>query len=225
MGDYEALKNHQQELIRKALRGSCFLAPITAGPIVNLTQVTGIAPDEVIDLADLPEEWDDLGILTADGASFSRDVSTSNVTSWGYVSPTRTDVTTDTSTMTVAGQETKKLTLELGTGVDLTGATPAAGTGEISIAKPAAPKSRSWRALALAVDDGDAGEIYVGRFLPRAKVSSYAEQAFASGDNPITWGATLTGEMDSTLGYSERWLFGGPGWAPLLVKMGFPALV
>ena len=68
------------------------------------------------------------------------------------------------------------------------------------------------RGVLLAVDENDSGEIYIARFLPRAKVNSYAEQNFGSGDDPVTWGVTLIGEEDSDLGYSEQWIFGGAGW-------------
>ena len=220
MPSYEALKNKQTELIRKSLDGSVFLADITADPIASLTSYVA-GPPPVISLAPLPTDWDDLGWLTGDGAQFSRDVSSSEVQSWGSVTPTRTDVTADTSTLTVVAQETKLLTIGLATGADLSGIAPAAQTGEVSIAKPSRPKSKHYRVLSLAVDQGDAGEIYVARFLPRAKVSGYAEQSFGGGDDPITWGVTLTGEEDSTLGYSERWIFGGAGWNALLTDMGF----
>jgi hypothetical protein len=217
---YEELKNKQTELIRKALEGSVFLADVTAAPIADLTSYTA-GPPVTIDLAPLPTEWDDLGWLSNDGAAFSRDVSTSDVTSWGSVSPTRSDVTADTSTLTVVAQETKLLTIGLATGADLAAVTPAANTGEVSIENPARPSSKFYRVLSLAVDLGDAGEIYIGRFMPRAKVTSYAEQSFGGGDDPISWGVTFTGYEDSVLGYSERWIFGGPGWNALLTEMGF----
>lgn len=220
MASYDALKNKQTELIRKALDGSAFIGKITDPAIVNLTTYTA-GPPAVIDLTPLPTGWDDLGWLTSDGAQFARDVATSEVTSWGSVSPTRTDITSDTTTLTVTAQETKLLTIGLATGADLSAVVPAANTGEVSIAKPSRPSSRYYRVLSLAVDQADAGEVFIGRFLPRAKVTSYAEQAFAGGDDPITWGVTFTGEEDSTLGYSERWLFGGPGWNALLADMGF----
>jgi len=220
VADYEALKNKQTELIRKALDGSVFVADVTAAAITNLTTYTA-GPPAVIDLTPLPTDYDDLGWLTNDGAQFSRDVSASEVTSWGSVTPTRTDVTSDSTTMTVTAQETKLLTIGMATGADLSGITPAVNTGEVSIAKPARPKSKHYRVLSLAVDQGDAGEIYIARFLPRAKVTGYSEQSFGGGDDPITWGVTMTGEEDSTLGYSERWIFGGPGWNALLVPMGF----
>lgn len=224
MPSYDALKKKQSELIRKALDGSVFLAPVTADAITTLTEATGVAPDQVIDLAPLPALYEDLGWLTGDGAGFSRDVSSSDVTSWGSVTPTRSDITADTTTLTVTAQETKLLTIGLATGADLSAATPDAVTGEIRVAKPARAKSKTYRALSVAVDNGDFGEIYVARFLPRAKVTGYSEQAFGAGDDPITWGVTLTGEIDSDLGFSEQWMFGGPGWAPILEDMGFPAL-
>ncbi len=219
---YEELKNKQTELIRKALEGSVFLADVSADPIAELTNYTA-GPPVSIDLAPLPTAWDDLGWLSNDGAAFSRDVSTSDVTSWGSVSPTRSDVTSDTSTLTVVAQETKLLTIGLATGADLAAVTADAQTGEVSIEKPARPSSKFYRVLSLAVDLGDAGEIYVGRFMPRAKVTSYAEQSFGGGDDPISWGVTFTGYEDSVLGYSERWIFGGPGWQALLTEMGFGA--
>lgn len=226
MADYQALKNKQTELIRKALDGSVFVAPISADAIDELTTYTPpvVGPPAIpaiIDLTPLPLTYEDLGWLSADGAQFSRDVSSSEVTSWGSVSPTRTDITADTTTLTVTAQETKLLTIGMATGADLSTITPATDTGEVSIAKPARPKSKHYRVLSLAVDQGDGGEIYIARFLPRAKVTSYAEQSFGSGDDPVTWGVTFTGEEDSDLGYSERWIFAGPGWNALLAEMSF----
>lgn len=230
MANYEDLKNKQTELIRKALDGSVFLSDdlASASAITALTTFTPAsagppAVPESIDLAPLPASYDDLGWLTNEGAQFSRDVATSEVTSFGSVSPTRTDVTSDSTTMSVTAQETKLLTIGLFTGADLSALTTDAQTGELSIAKPSRPKSRHYRVLSLAVDQGDAGEIYIARFLPRAKVTGYSEQAFGGGDDPITWGVTFTGEEDSDLGFSERWFFGGPGWKALLTDMGFGA--
>jgi hypothetical protein len=219
--NYDALKNKKAELIRKALDGSVFLAPVSADPIADLTAATGTAPNQVISLVALPDDWDDLGYLSEDGAAFARDVATSEVTSWGSTTATRTDVTSDSSALTVVCQETKLLTVGLATGADLANLTVDPVTGELSIAKPVRPKSRHWRALSLAVDEGEGGEIYIARFLPRAKPSSYAEQTFGGGDDPITWGVTLQGEVDSDLGYSERWIFGGQGWKALTTEMGF----
>lgn len=222
MPDFAALANKQQELVRKSLDGSAFIAAPTAAPIANLTTYTA-GPPAVISLTELPADWDDLGLLTGDGMAFSRDVTTSDVTSFGRTTPTRTDITADTTTVTVACQETKLLTIGLATGLDLANVVADPNTGEVRVSKPLRPASKHWRVLTVSVDEGDAGEIYIARFFPNAKVTSYAEQAFTNGDEALTWGVTLTGEADDTLGYSEQWLFGGPGWNALLTQMGFTA--
>lgn len=221
MANYQdTLRNKQQELIRKALDGSVFLGKITDPAITTLTQ-DSVATPGTPEIAPLPAGWDDLGWLTGDGAQFSRDVSTAEVQSWGSVSPTRTDITSDSTSLTVVCQETKLLTLGLATGADLANIVADATTGEVKIAKPVRPKSKHYRALSVAVDENESGEIYIARFLPRAKVTSYAEQSYGAGDDPVTWGVTLVGEEDSDLGYSESWLFGGPGWKAILTDMGF----
>lgn len=197
-------------------------APGTIAADLHLTPgQRAVGYDAGINLKLLPVGMDDLGWLTTDGAAFSRDVATSDVQSWGSVTPTRSDVTSDTSTMAVTAQETKLLTIGLATGADLAAISPDFQTGEVRIEKPTRPASKHYRALSFAVDIGDGGEIYVARYFPRAKVTNYAEQAMGGGDDPISWGVTLTGEEDSDLGFSESWLFGGPGWNALLEDMGF----
>lgn len=220
MPTFAALQKVQSELIRKAKSGSAFIAPVTATAISE-TFVTGATSA----LAALPTGYEDLGWLSNDGMSFSRDVSTADVTSFGSVSPTRSDVTSDTSTVTVTCQETKLQTIGLATGADLTSIkTPTASTGAVMVRKPIAPTSKFYRLFCISKDDGDAGDIYIARFFPRAKVTSFSEQAFGGGDDPISWGVTMTGYPDSTLGFTEAWLFGGPGWKALAVQMGFDAV-
>lgn len=212
----DTLKNKQSELIRKALDGSVFAAVVTADPIDKLT--TGATADVV----PFPVEYDDLGHLTNDGAQFSREVAQSEITSWGQVTPTRTDITSDTSTLQVTMQETKLLTIGIYTGVDEAAIVADPVTGEVSIEKATRPASKHYRVLSLAEDQGDFGPIYMARFLPRAKVTNYAEQNFGGGDEAVPYGVTFTGEVDSELGYSERWIFGGPGWRGLLQAMKIP---
>lgn len=220
---YDTLKKKQTELIRKALDGSAFIASVDAPTITQLTDPTNslLAPLPTTGTPSMP--WGDLGFLSADGAQFSRDVSTADITSWGSVAPTRSDVTADSSTLTVACQETNIRTIGLSTGADMSSVTPTTGSGEVQIKKPSRPSGRFYRVLSLAVDQGDGGEIYIGRYMPRAKVTGFSEQSFGGGDDPIMWGVTFTGYEDSTLGFSESWIFGGPGWKALLTKMGFPA--
>lgn len=226
MPSYDALANKQRALIRKALDGSVFRAPyLTAAgaPTAQIAALTAYTagPPAVIDLVALPANWDDLGLLTTDGASFAQDTTTSDVQSWGSVTPTRSDIVSDTTTLTVVAQETKASTIGIYTGLDAAAATPATNTGEISLPKPTRPAGSYHRLLSLAVDLTDAGEIYIGRYLPKAKLTNRGEQAFGGGDDPISWSFTFTGEVDDAVGYSERWIFGGAGWNAILEEMGW----
>src|SRR5690606_12198676 len=176
-------------------------------------------------LAPLPTGYEDAGWIGDDGAQFGREVETSDVTGWGSVEPLRSDVTSDVTTLAFSMLETRKTSIGLYTGADMDTAVPDATSGELSIEKPARPGFRYYRVLALAVDQTDDGEYYIARFLPRARVTDYDEQTFqSSDDSPVTWSVTMTGYEDPALGYSERYLFGGPGWAARLAAMGFGAL-
>jgi hypothetical protein len=214
MPAWDELKKHQNHLIRKALEGSVFAAPITAPAVTALTDTTS-------ELLDLPTGYVDLGFMSDDGAQFSSDIDSSDVTSWGSVEPTRRDITQDVTTLQGFFQETNKMTVALYTGVDAASLTPSATSGELMIDKPDRPASRHYRILTIGVDLADAGEIYVARFLPRASVTDKDDQNFQSGDDPLGWPVTMTAYKDSALGTSERYFFGGPGWKALLADMGF----
>lgn len=211
---YETLRDKKTQLIRKARDGSAFIAPFSATTITALTSGAGS------DLAALPAGWEDLGWASTDGATYGRETETSDVNSFGSVEPTRSDVTSDRITMGIVAQETKLLTLQLYTGADLSALEADATTGEVGIEKPARPGFRYYRVLGLFVDDTDDGELYIGRYMPRSRVTEFGEQQFTDGDDPISYPLTFTGYEDSVLGYSHKWLFGGPGWEALLADMG-----
>lgn len=191
-----------------------FAAPFSAAAITNLTSGASAA------LVALPTGYKDLGHLSTDGASFGRETTVSEVRSFGSAEPTRSDMTSDTITMSITAQEHKALTLGMYTGADLTAATATAVTGEYQIAKPTVPGINFYRVLGLFVDRTDAGDIYLGRFMPRAQITELGEQSFGDGDDPIQFPMTFTGKEDSVLGYSHKWIFAGPGWLALLADMG-----
>ncbi len=211
---YATLRDKKNQLIRKARDGSVFVAPSSATAIGALTTGAGA------DLSALPAGYVDLGWTSTDGSTYSRTTETSDVQSFGSVEPTRSDITSDRITMQVTAQETSLLTLGLYTGADLTGEEAAATTGEFAIEKPARPGFRYHRVLGLFVDDTDDGELYIARFMPRARITEFGEQQFTDGDDPISYPMTWTGFEDSTLGYSHKWIFAGPGWLALLEDMG-----
>jgi hypothetical protein len=219
MAGFADLRNKRNELIRKATDGSLFVAEGTADDVTSLTTYTA-GPPEVIAPTPLPTGYEDIGWVTSDGFGTARDVTNSEITSFGSTSPTRTDVVSDTTTLTGTMQETKLLTLGLATGADLAAITADAQTGEVVIKKPTRPRAKNYKGLLLVVDENEYGEIYIARFFPRLKVTNFAEQNFTSGDEAITWGVTWTAEEDADYGAAEAWLFGGPGWKAILADMG-----
>ncbi len=213
---FAALEEKKQELIRKAQGGSIFLAKSSAAAITTLTTGSSAA------LQALPTDYTDMGLITKDGSTYGRTTETSEIMSFGSVEPSRTDVTKDVITLACTFQETKLETIGLYTGADIAAIQAASVTGELKIDKPDRPGFRYYRALGLYVDDGDDGEIYLGRWMPRVRVTEFGEQQFVDGDQAVQYPVTLTGYKDSTLGTSHSWLFAGPGWKALLTKMGIP---
>lgn len=214
MATFAEWQEHQTQLIRVAKNGSVFLAPYATAVPAALTSGASAA------LVALPAGYEDLGLTSDDGSTFGREVEESNITSFGHTEPTRSDVISDTTTMQVVAQETKLLTLGLYTGADTSALTADATTGELSIEKPQVPETLHYRLMSVYVDQYEGDDIYYARILPRAKVTSYGDQQFNKGDGAfIGYDLTFTGFYDETLGYSERWVFSGPGWLALLADM------
>lgn len=216
MALYDDLAVKQEELVRKPLDGSAFFAPLTS-PTIDEDFVTAGG-----ELAVLPDEfWGDLGLLTPDGMGFSREVANSDIMAFGRQTPVRSDITNDTTTLNIVAIETNLRTIGMATGANVLPDSRSATTGALMIKKPPRPTPKQYRVFCLSVDNTENGEIYIGRYLPKAKVTGFSDQALGGTDNAIEWGTTLTSQFDKELGFSEAWLFGGPGWNYLLGKMGF----
>lgn len=216
----EALRQQQDDLVRKVLDGALFRAPMSAP---HISAATLFAPDG--EFLELPEGWADLGLLNTDGMGHSRAVTSSETPAFGRTSPVRSDVSTDTDTMSVVAIETKLSTIELGTGsVILPGARDATN-GSLEIKKPPRPTPRQYRFFSVAKDETAEGDIYICKYMPKGKIGSYGDQAMSVGDDAFGWPATVTGQVDETWGASGSWIFGGPGWNARLEAMGFSPLV
>lgn len=214
MPNYADLADKKNQLIRKSLTGSVFVANPSVADLASLTSGASSA------LVTLPAGWEDLGWVTKDGVGYGRETEQSEVTSFGSQQPTRTDQVSDVLSMTVTAQETKLLTLGLYIGVDTTGITADATTGEVRIAKPQFAANYHYRVLGLFVDEVEEGEIYMARYFPYAKIIERGEQTMADGDDPLTYSLTFRAEENAASGTDAEWIFGGPGWKALLTSMG-----
>lgn len=219
MATYDDLAEKQEELVRKPLDGSLFFSGLTDDTV---DENTLFGPAGA--LQELPTGWGDLGLLTPDGMGFSREVSNSDIMAFGRQTPVRSDITNDSTTLNFVAIETNLKTIGMATGATIAPGARSATTGALMIRKPPRPTPKQYRVLAMAVDNTEDGEIIICRYLPKAKVTGFSDQSLGGTDNAIEWGATLTSQFDKELGFSEAWIFGGPGWNALLTKMGFTAL-
>lgn len=215
---FDALQQRKNELIRKALEGSVFIAPFSAAlPTAMTSGASG-------DLNALPSGYVDVGwVDDKQGATWSRKPTTADVTSWGSVEPTRTDITKDDRVVKFTAQETKAITLELAEGVDMSGVTPDATSGEVSFSSSTRPETRYYRVFGLFVDGDGADSIYIGRLLPRAVVTSIGDQVWSNTADALVYPLEMSARIDSVAGYSVKHFFGGPGWQTILSELGFGA--
>ena len=217
---WTALNVQNANLIRKTLSGGvAFIAPYSATAITSLTADTTTPGTPV--LQTLPTAYKPLGLMSEDGATFPRDIETSDVNSWGVSEPTRTDITRDQSSCKIICQETNINTLSLYLGTSLTTLTDDTDTGEVTTDKPATPPLLYFRLLVIGRDVTSDGEFYLGRFFPRAQVTDRDEQQWGAGDDPVQYGLTFTAKYDTALATSERFFWAGPGWKSQLTAMGF----
>lgn len=213
MPTFDSLQNHADSLIRKGLQGSIFVAPSSStDEIATLKDATGLLA--------LPAGYTDVGRITKDqGASWTRDVETSDVTSLGSASPTRTDIVSVTSGLSFTMQESKRQVFELHNGQDLSAVTYDAN-GNLSWDSPDRPADIYYRVLALFKDGEGVDAIYFAKWLPRAKVTDTGEQSWNE-QNELQYPVTMTAFVDDTAGTAMRTLWAGS--AERLAAMGFTA--
>ena len=207
-------KGHLGANIRKILEMAIFLKPVedTDTAITTVWTATGGLT--------VPAGYLPVGMVTkGDGATWSRDQESSDVESFGYAEPTRRDITKDVTGLAFTMQESKKTTMELFHGLDLSAITTDAD-GNFFFDKASRPVQRKYRVLALGKDGDGPDAIYQARWLPNAQVTENGEQAWSEGDE-IKYPATFTAYTDTQFGTSMREIWGGPGLDH--AAMGFAA--
>lgn len=213
MPNFDSISEVKQHLVRKALSGGLFVARESAAAV---TTANLFGADKT--LAALPTGYSDGGYLTPEGIRFSRAQESEDIAAWQSQEPVRSDRTSDSETLAVDFLETNKTTIELFTGADLS--SPTYVNGALSIKKPALPTDRYYRLVALGVDIIDGDEFYAAVVYPRAKPTTFQDQAFSKA-GALQWGLTFTTYADPTLGYSKDTIFGGPGFGAVAADMGF----
>lgn len=211
---FNEVKAHNPANIRKALELAIFVKPYEADDeeITTLWTTAGGLT--------VPPGYVGVGRTTKDdGASWSRDQDSAEVESHGYAEPGRVDILKDVSGLAFTMQESKRQSMELYHGLDLSAVTTDAD-GNFFFDKASRPIQKKYRVLAIGKDGDGPDAIYMARWLPRASITENGEQAWSEGDE-IQYPATFTAYTDEPVGTSFRELWGGPGLDHL--AMGFPA--
>lgn len=197
-------KGHKGSNIRKILEMAIFAKPVLDADTAIDKIWTATAGLNV------PAGYLPVGMITKDdGASWTRDQESSDVTSYGYAEPVRRDILSDVTGLSFTMQESKKLTMEMFHGLDLSAITTDAD-GNFYFDKASRPAQRKYRILAIGKDGDGPDAIYQARWLPNAQITENGEQAWSEGDE-IKYPATLTAYNDEKFGTSFREIWGGPG--------------
>ena len=215
MVTFAEAKGHNARNIRKALELLVLVKPWEADDpeVLTVHDATGLV---------IPAGYLPVGMTTkSDGATYSRDMSTSDVESHGYTEPVRKDITSDTNTLSLTMQESAMTAMGLYNGIDLS-ATTTDTDGNFYFDKASRPAQPYFRVLAVARDGAGPESVYVARWLPRAQVTEMGEQTWSE-ESEITYPVTFTAYLDTEFGTSMREIWGGPGLDH--AAMGFTAPV
>jgi len=211
---FETVRSPNVRNIRKALQGAIYLKKWVDGDPDVLTVWT--AAGGLI----VPADFEYVGLTSkSSAAKIARDISDSEVMSWGEGDATRIDRIKDGISLQFTMQESKKIAMEAHGGMNLSGVTPDTD-GNIVIDKPSRPVSQRWRALMISKDGDGVDAIYWLDYLPLCTVTG-AEDQDSSEETERTYTVTLKGMKDPVLKTAHRQIWGGPGIDT--AAMGFTA--
>lgn len=210
---FDAVAARNAGLIRKALKGAVLLGKYGTAPAIT----TLIATGGQIEIA---TSYESIGWPSEDGATFSKGREFSQVRGWGSASYLRRDITSEDNTVAFRAIETKRTTLELKHSRDLS-TTEISAAGELKIDILDRPDPMDWRVCVLGVDGVGANLFYTAKVLHKASVTEMDDEVWSDGDDPMSYGVTMAGVPDDTLGTIGTEFLFGPGVLAKATAMGF----
>lgn len=218
-GTFDAVKGHNDALIRKMLEMAIFLAPYTAPAITTISDTAGT---QLV----IPATMKSVGMTSKDdGAVWTPSMEMSEVSAYGYGQTVRRDATSRTLNLAFTMLESKRTTWEAYYGLDLAGVTVPAAKNELWFDQPSRPNTTYFRVLAIGRDGQGVNSIYHAEYLPKAVLTDVEAQTWSETD-PLTYGVTLSADVDSAYGTSQRSFWAGPGLTTqLITAMGFSRAV
>lgn len=143
--------------VRVAVTGAVYIGETTAAAPTGATSAVG-------------SEFSDLGYVSEDGVTESRERSTNEIRAWQKASLLREVVTESSMSYSFTLLETKKETVELFYGAEVS------ATGEVKV-DPSSTGGR--KSYIIDIEDGDSD---VRIYLKEAEVSEVGEQVYQSGE-------------------------------------------
>lgn len=214
MNELVAAAEHTVAL-RKFRQILVFVGSMSAPEITALTDAQGAFL--AVDAEYLP-----VGMLEKSaGVTFPRSVERSETEAINHGDSVREDSESDEKMVKFRAIETTKTTLELAYGLDLSGVTGDAASGEVSVVHPELPDDLFVRMLILGLDPKYG--VGAGKFYPRLQPMDFPEIKW--GPDAVT-GYDITGKafVDDTFGYSfHDFPVCGPGSITHRDALGFPA--
>jgi hypothetical protein len=215
-GSFDTLKGHNDALIRKMLEMAIFIAPWPSA--ATLSTITDSAGTQLV----LPDTYISVGMCSKDdGASWTPAIDINEVGAYGYGTAVRRDATSRTLNLGFTMLESKRKTFELYYGIDLSSTTVPLAKNELYFDMPAAASASYWRVLAIGKDGSGTNAIYHAEYLPKAVLTDLDAIGWAD-DSPVSYGVTLSADVDSSFGTSQRSFWCGPGFTTsVITAMGF----
>lgn len=205
-----------RNLVRKIQKAVMFLGP--GGTALPPSLFDGSATS-LIDLNGLGF-WP-VGLVTADGYTFTREMEKEDVFAMGYASPSRSDTTVVPRTIAFSAYENaKRHMLELKYGTDLSGITQDPVTGEIVFDEPDLPVGAEYCALVIGTDGPATAQWVMGRGYGTVKLATTGEEVWG-GEGGLSNAYTLDVFSDETTGSPVKHYIGGTGAVAASTALGF----
>lgn len=198
-----------RNLVRKIQKAMCFVGDVAGTNAVTVPSTLFHTDGTLIDLQ--VAKWKPLGMVSPDGYTFGRDVSTEEVNALGYASSIRSDPTAVARTVSFTPLETGRRALkEIQLGQSLATNTQSIANGEVVIDHVDLPVNADYRLLVVGLDGATADQWLMGRLYPSVKLGNTGEETWGN-EGALSQQLTFNVFSDATLGTPCREFFGGTG--------------
>lgn len=199
-------------LNRKAQNGVAFFGYYKSAPLI--TKLVGPGGTFM-----KPESYRSSGRVSDDGFEFGSDVKMTEQRGMGSNSVLRRDVQQKDFDVEFAFLETKKLSIEVSRGLDLS-AKKMSSDGEFRFSHGSRPPTLYWRGLYIACDGVGDTLYYLAKYFPRMTLTAKSKEVWRDKEEGAPLPVTLGADEDPVLGTACVEYIFGPGALAAASAMG-----